>query len=524
MPLRTRAVSAFDAAIERAGTFDELSRLREVLADARDHLDEPMRLAVVGHVKAGKSTMLNALLGEELAPTGTEELTFNVNWLRHGPRPLIRVHFDDGRPPEDHALADLERLSSRNEEDVELLSRIDYLEVHHPSEILRSFDLIDTPGLKSFFGKDSLNTQRALGRSPEELEERTRKEAALADALLCLFSRSLAAADHSVVEDFQGPLLSTATPINAIGVLTKVDAYWDPRDPMADPLEEGRKVAMEIASQPAANRVFYAVRAVCGLLAFGARTLDGQDVDDLRTLARVADDRLTRMLRYAERFVAHEDAELGVPPERRRALVERRLGQYGIWLAAGLLRSGATEDELRDELWRRSGVAELHELIVSHFGRRAFLIKAQTGLRDGRTEARRARQSHNGDVARASAQAAGALEALETGEPAFEELGLLRSYYEDGERLGLRDGEADELLRITGERGTSIGPRLGLPEQAPVDEMVATAERRLAYWQARRDGFGADAQTMATSRVLAGAYQRILFHAREARRHLELDQ
>jgi tRNA U34 5-carboxymethylaminomethyl modifying GTPase MnmE/TrmE len=38
----------------------------------RDHsarLREPLRLAIAGMVKAGKSTLLNAIIGEEIAPT-----------------------------------------------------------------------------------------------------------------------------------------------------------------------------------------------------------------------------------------------------------------------------------------------------------------------------------------------------------------------------------------------------------------------------------------------------------------------
>ena len=49
-----------------------------------DRLDEPLRVAVAGRVKAGKSTVINALVGERLAPTDAGECTKIVTWYRYG--------------------------------------------------------------------------------------------------------------------------------------------------------------------------------------------------------------------------------------------------------------------------------------------------------------------------------------------------------------------------------------------------------------------------------------------------------
>ena len=42
--------------------------------------DEPLRVAIAGKVKAGKSTLLNALVGESIAPTDAGECTRIVTW------------------------------------------------------------------------------------------------------------------------------------------------------------------------------------------------------------------------------------------------------------------------------------------------------------------------------------------------------------------------------------------------------------------------------------------------------------
>ena len=53
-------------------------------AEVVDRLEGPLRVAIAGRVKAGKSTLLNALLGEQLAPTDAGECTTIATWYRHG--------------------------------------------------------------------------------------------------------------------------------------------------------------------------------------------------------------------------------------------------------------------------------------------------------------------------------------------------------------------------------------------------------------------------------------------------------
>src|ERR1700752_4226003 len=60
-------------------------------------LTQPIRIALAGTLKAGKSTLVNALVGEDIAPTDATEATRIVTWFRHGPTPKVTANHRGGR-------------------------------------------------------------------------------------------------------------------------------------------------------------------------------------------------------------------------------------------------------------------------------------------------------------------------------------------------------------------------------------------------------------------------------------------
>lgn len=58
---------------------------------------EEFNLAVFGQFERGKSTLINALLGEEILPMGVVPLTSVVTVVRYGPTSAAEVTFKDGR-------------------------------------------------------------------------------------------------------------------------------------------------------------------------------------------------------------------------------------------------------------------------------------------------------------------------------------------------------------------------------------------------------------------------------------------
>src|ERR1700712_3008053 len=67
------------------------------LAACQRRLDEPLRVALAGTLKSGKSTLLNALVGEEIAATDAGECTRLVTWYRDAPSAAVVREDLDGR-------------------------------------------------------------------------------------------------------------------------------------------------------------------------------------------------------------------------------------------------------------------------------------------------------------------------------------------------------------------------------------------------------------------------------------------
>ncbi|HEY2724368.1 MAG TPA: dynamin family protein, partial [Pseudonocardiaceae bacterium] len=66
------------------------------LAEVRRSLAAPLQVAVAGRISAGKSTVVNALIGRRVAPTGAGECTRLVTRFAYGPVDRVDVVLRDG--------------------------------------------------------------------------------------------------------------------------------------------------------------------------------------------------------------------------------------------------------------------------------------------------------------------------------------------------------------------------------------------------------------------------------------------
>lgn len=152
-----KVMQDLEAALDRLKPFQYDSKYRELLGDhlidkisfweknIRRRREDPFTLVVCGEFKRGKSSLINALLEEDVAPVNVTTETVTMNRISYG------IHKNEA------ILSGGRRMTLRDEE----LSRssleaimeevgepIERLELQRPIELLKQITIIDTPGLQ----------------------------------------------------------------------------------------------------------------------------------------------------------------------------------------------------------------------------------------------------------------------------------------------------------------------------------------------------------------------------------------
>jgi len=434
-----------------------------------DRLDEPLRVAIAGRVKAGKSTLLNALVGEQIAPTDAGECTRVITWYRDGHSPKIVMHPADGPPRplpvnrQDGALAiDLQGTPA---------DQLNRLVVDWPSQYLRTATLIDTPGLASVSTDTSQRTCAFLTPADDAPAE--------ADAVIYLM-RHLHATDAEFLESFRDQGVARASSVNAIAVLSRADEIAGGR---VDAMFSAKTIAKRYRTEPTLRGLCQGVVPIAGLVAQTGRTLRQTEFEALTVLSRTPRDELDSFLLSADRFLQPDagtsaSSSMLPGPEVRRGLLDR-FGLFGIRLSIMLIRQGTdTPFALAEELVRRSGLGELQEVLHTQFTERSDLLKARSVLLalDGVL---------HGDTPAGSGPLIGEVERILASAHEFAELRLL-SALRSGV-LTLPKAALEEAERLLGGHGGAPAARLGLPADYAGPELQQTILATLARWRRRAE-------------------------------------
>jgi 50S ribosome-binding GTPase len=331
---------------------------RAGLERIRDALREPVRIAVAGRVNAGKSTLVNALVGQVVAPTDVSECTRMVTWYRYGSPQRLEIVLHDGTRRR-------ERLGPGGQLPPEIgvhHSEVRCLEVWLANESLRSMTLIDTPGLSSLNADYSAAAQDLLAADQ------------VADAIVFTLNNVVREDEAAALRSFRESSGPGGMAGNAIGVLSKADklasgpGWWD----------TSTRLAKRVAEQLADDVV--TVLPVAGLIAQSAEgaVLTEGDAAALAALAELDVDRLDLLLLAASRFTGSADSPLN--PEQRHRLLGL-LDLQGIAAAVELIRDGdGGAAALRRGLAKLSGIEALRYSIAEAFRGKGEALKIRSAF------------------------------------------------------------------------------------------------------------------------------------------------
>jgi GTPase SAR1 family protein len=124
------------------------------------------RLLVLGDMKRGKSTVLNALLGENLLPSDVNPCTAILTILKYGPEKTVTVHFSNGRSPERIDFQTFKQRYTIDPQEAKQLEQrkelafpdVTHAVVEYPLALLeKGVEIVDSPGLNDTEARNELS-------------------------------------------------------------------------------------------------------------------------------------------------------------------------------------------------------------------------------------------------------------------------------------------------------------------------------------------------------------------------------
>lgn len=315
----------------------------------RQTLEAPPRIVVVGRLKSGKSTLVNALIGAPVAETAALEATNVVTVFQYGaPDRAEAVLLDGQRLP----------ITIQRGKAAELpapVEKISYIHRWMPTASIRDFSLIDTPGLATLTVENEARTRRILIDGFEQ----TKAMSVDADAAVFLFDATPRMDEVKFIRDLG------FTSLNTLGVLSRADSFGEGALGERDPLEHAYEHAQSLAQQLQGSVL--TVLPVAGLLAETSHTgaITEYDARAMASLADATEFDLIQKIASEEEFDRERDA-------CRR--IVKLIGEYGLFRARNVARRGASE--LNEWATARSGVPQLRNLLVTRFGEFATTHRA----------------------------------------------------------------------------------------------------------------------------------------------------
>ncbi len=151
---------------ENSGKLELDGDIEDLKRTSKNLIEGVFRLLVLGDMKRGKSTFLNALIGEKLLPSDVNPCTAILTLLRYGNEKKVTVYFNDGKSPETvdfksfktNYTIDPAEAKKLEKEQKQAFPNIDYAVVEYPLSLLeKGVEIVDSPGLNDTEARNELS-------------------------------------------------------------------------------------------------------------------------------------------------------------------------------------------------------------------------------------------------------------------------------------------------------------------------------------------------------------------------------
>nr|WP_162990913.1 dynamin family protein [Maliibacterium massiliense] len=155
-----------DSLIRQILSEGDLQKIRQWESFMKKRASEPFSIVIMGDFKRGKSTLINALLGKDVAPMDVSPETITINRIAYGASSQREAVLANGKrvrlQAEELSRSELEAIIEK------VPAPIDHIEMTEPIALLEQITIIDTPGLGDVLGaydaqvKEYLNSADAV--------------------------------------------------------------------------------------------------------------------------------------------------------------------------------------------------------------------------------------------------------------------------------------------------------------------------------------------------------------------------
>jgi GTPase SAR1 family protein len=364
----------------------------------QNKLKHKFTLVVIGQMKAGKSTLLNALIERDIAPVGVTECTATVNRflfdVHTDKANTFRVHWNNGEI-EDLPINEIDHWIGR-ESNVYETEKLDFFS---NTPFLEHVNIIDTPGLRSTINHHEASARSVIDFSStadriEQLEKASDTERELADAIIYVLNPIAKQNDESMLSLFaEQTRLPGVRAYNSIAVVQKWEQRWD--DPSQDYIEDVHKKCLKLKQQLEGKVA--EVIPVSGLLARSLFWLSDKSFENLLLLATSSLTVITELTLNEDYFLKDKINDALLSTEERQILhseifnainatIEEKSANAVTWTLISFLLKLAYKEKITNIndfktcIRELSGIDQLLTILNDRFFKRAAQIKAGSTL------------------------------------------------------------------------------------------------------------------------------------------------